>query len=88
MQKFPCPFCGERDETEFHFIVEAGKPRPEPATEVSNEKWAAYLHMGKAPKGEAKEIWLHGTCGLYFIMTRDTVSRDIISSEYLPRASE
>jgi len=88
MQIFPCPFCGERDETEFYFVVEAGKPRPEPAREVSDEKWASYLHLGKAPKGEAREIWLHITCGLYFIMTRDTVTREVIASEFLPEVSE
>ena len=88
MQSFPCPFCGERDETEFHFIVEAGKPRPEPAENVGDQEWARYLHLGKAPKGEASEIWLHTTCGLCFRMTRDTVTREVLSSEYLPEASE
>ena len=28
MQTFPCPFCGLRNETEFHFAAEAGKVRP------------------------------------------------------------
>ncbi|MEL7430667.1 MAG: sarcosine oxidase subunit delta [Pseudomonadota bacterium] len=84
MQQFTCPFCGKRDEPEFHFVVEAGKPRPEPASEVSDEKWAAYLHMGKAPKGTAREIWLHTTCGLYFLMTRDTVTREVTDVAYLP----
>ncbi len=88
MQHFPCPFCGVRDETEFHFVVEAGKPRPEPAKDVSDDQWATYLHLGKAPMGKAKEIWLHQTCGLYFLMTRNTVTREILGSEYLPEADE
>lgn len=88
MQTFICPFCGKRDETEFHFVVEAGKPRPEPAEEIDDETWATYLHLGKAPKGTAKEVWLHTTCGLYFLMTRDTVTREIINSEFLPGAKE
>ncbi len=88
MQHFPCPFCGVRDETEFHFVVEAGKPRPEPAKDVSDDQWATYLHLGKAHRGKAKEIWLHQTCGLYFLMNRNTVTREIISSEYLPEAEE
>ena len=86
MQRFPCPFCGLRDETEFHFVVEAGKPRPEPADEVSDEKWAQYLYMNKAPKGTAREIWLHQTCGEYFILERDTVSRIVQRSTQLPGA--
>ncbi|MEM6739897.1 MAG: sarcosine oxidase subunit delta [Pseudomonadota bacterium] len=84
MQRFECPFCGWRDETEFRFIVEAGKPRPEPADAVSDAEWAAYLYACKAPKGTAREIWVHLTCGEYFILIRDTVTREVIRSEPLP----
>ena len=84
MQVFPCPFCGLRDEAEFHFAVEAGHARPEPAAEVSDADWAAYLYLHKAPKGASREVWLHTTCGEYFIMTRNTVSREVLSSEALP----
>ena len=80
MQRFPCPFCGLRAETEFHFVVEAGKPRPEPAAEVSDADWAHYLYLCHSPKGAATEVWLHLTCGEYFVMHRDTVSRDVIRS--------
>ena len=88
MQMFPCPFCGSRNENEFHFVVEAGKPRPEPAEHVSDDAWASYVHLAKAPKGEAGEIWLHTTCGLYFIMKRDTVTREVLGSSYLPGAKK
>lgn len=84
MQRFKCPFCGERDETEFHFAVEAGHPRPEPAQEVSDERWAEYLYLHKSPKGASSEIWLHVTCGEYFILHRDTVTREVLGSEALP----
>jgi len=49
MQLFSCPFCGERDETEFVFCAEAGKTRPEPAAEVSADAWARYLYLGDNP---------------------------------------
>ncbi|MGI9366545.1 MAG: sarcosine oxidase subunit delta [Rhizobiaceae bacterium] len=84
MQIFACPFCGERDETEFHFVVEAGTARPEPAEAVSDKDWTNYLYLNDAPKGEAREIWLHLTCGDYFILTRNTVTREISSCEALP----
>lgn len=84
MQLFPCPFCGEREEREFHFATEAGKPRPEPAETVSDAEWAAWLYMNRAPKGVAREVWLHLTCGEYFVMTRDTATRDVLGSEALP----
>lgn len=84
MQHFPCPFCGLRDETEFHFAVEAGHARPEPADAVSDAEWSAYLHENASPKGKAREVWLHLTCGEYFVLRRDTVSREVLGSDPLP----
>ena len=57
MQIFPCPFCGPRDESEFHYVGEP-KARPEPAGSVSDAEWANYLWFNAHPKGEAREIWL------------------------------
>ncbi len=86
MQQFPCPFCGLRNETEFHFAFEAGHPRPEPAKDVSDAEWAKYLYLHKAPKGKSSEIWLHLTCHEYFILHRDTVTREVLSCDVLPGA--
>lgn len=83
MQLFSCPFCGERDETEFTFCAEAGKTRPEPAAEVSADAWAGYLYLGDNPKGAAREIWQHATCGEFFLMERDTVSHAVAGSRGL-----
>lgn len=84
MQLFTCPFCGPREETEFHFAAEAGKARPEPAEEVSDADWADYLYLNDAPKGPAREVWVHLTCGEFFVMTRDTVTRAVLDSQTLP----
>jgi sarcosine oxidase subunit delta len=88
MQLFPCPFCGPRDETEFHFAAEAGKARPEPAPRVTDVRWAEYLYLNDAPLGQAREVWLHLTCGEFFVMTRDTVTREVIDSTALPGRTE
>jgi sarcosine oxidase subunit delta len=84
MQQFPCPFCGLRDETEFHFAAEAGKTRPGPASDVGDDVWADYLFQNDAPKGHAREIWVHMTCGEFFVMTRDTVTREVLECTALP----
>ena len=84
MQRFPCPFCGLRDETEFHFAAESGKIRPEPAPDVSDAQWAEYLYGADAVKGVAREVWVHLTCGEFFVLTRDTVTRDVLDSVALP----
>ncbi|WP_211250240.1 sarcosine oxidase subunit delta [Fodinicurvata fenggangensis] len=81
MQRFSCPFCGPRDETEFFYGGEAGNERPEPAENISPVRWAQYLHMEKNEKGRAREIWVHLTCGEFFVMERDTVTHEIFKTE-------
>ena len=75
MQQFPCPFCGLRDETEFHFVAEAGKTRPDTqGGHVSAAAWSQYLYFQSNPKGSSSEVWMHKTCREYFILERDTLS--------------
>ncbi|GAB5446830.1 sarcosine oxidase subunit delta [Gymnodinialimonas sp.] len=81
MQIFPCPFCGPRAETEFHFATVAGRVRPEWAPDTG--EWARYLYGEEAPKGVTQEVWLHTTCGEYVLLTRDSVTREISGSEAL-----
>lgn len=83
MQQFPCPFCGLRDEHEFHFAGEAGKIRPNTLGEVSAADWASYLHNQKNPKGQAREIWMHRPCAEMFILRRDTVTMAVLGVEQL-----
>jgi sarcosine oxidase, subunit delta len=84
MQIFPCPFCGARDESEFHYVGEP-KARPEPAGSVSDAEWASYLWFNANPKGETREIWLHLTCMEMFAMTRNTATNAVVASEVLAR---
>lgn len=83
MQLFPCPFCGPRPETEFHFATEAGRTRPEPSEAVSPEAWSKYLYANANPKGATREIWVHLTCGEFFAMERDSVTHIVKGAEAL-----
>lgn len=80
MQRFACPFCGPRDETEFFFGGEAGKHRPEPAPGTTAEAWSAYLVENRNSKGPSREIWVHLTCGEFFLMERDTVTHAVLAT--------
>lgn len=80
MQRFPCPFCGLRDEREFRYGGEAGKARPDTRTDVSDETWRDYLFANKNPMGQTREIWVHLTCQEYFILERDTVSMEVTAN--------
>jgi heterotetrameric sarcosine oxidase delta subunit len=75
----PCPFCGERDETEFRCGGEAHIVRPKQPAALSDDQWADYLFMRSNPKGVHFERWrhIHG-CGRWFNLARDTVSDRIL----------
>lgn len=79
MLLIPCPFCGEREETEFHCGGEAHIVRPKQPSALSDDQWADYLFMRKNPKGVHFERWrhVHG-CGRWFNAARDTVSDRIL----------
>ena len=42
-----CPYCGERDQSEFSAGGEAHIVRPKQPTELSDDQWAEYLFMRK-----------------------------------------
>jgi len=83
MQIFNCPFCGPRDEREFHFAGEAGKVRPDTTQSISDADWADYLFSRHNTKGAATEAWIHLTCGEMFVITRDTVTMEVLETRAL-----
>ena len=46
-----CPYCGEREQSEFKAGGEAHIVRPKQPTELSDDEWAEYLFMRKNIKG-------------------------------------
>ncbi|MEX0281849.1 MAG: sarcosine oxidase subunit delta [Arenibacterium sp.] len=83
MQLFPCPFCGLRNETEFHFAGELGKVRPDTTGDVSDAVWARYLYTQRNEKGTVREVWMHLTCSELFVLERDSVTMEVLASNAL-----
>jgi len=79
MLLIPCPWCGEREETEFRCGGEAHIVRPKQPAALSDDEWADYLFMRTNPRDVHCERWrhLHG-CGRWFNLARDTVSDQIL----------
>ena len=76
-----CPWCGPRDELEFHCGGEGHIWRPEPYDGISDEAWAEYLFSRGNPKGPHLERWVHdGGCRRWFNLARDTATHAIIAS--------
>lgn len=80
MLLIPCPWCGLRDETEFHCGGEAHINRPSDPDKVDDEQWAAYLFLRSNPKGLHRERWLHRHgCRRWFNVLRHTVTHEIVT---------
>ena len=73
-----CPWCGERDESEFTYGGEAHIVRPENPDSATDEEWADYLFFRKNPKGDHLEQWCHSSgCRRWFNVRRDTLTYKI-----------
>ena len=74
MLLIPCPYCGTRPETEFHYGGEAHIARPEDPASLDDAAWADFLFMRKNTRGLFRERWLHAAgCRRWFNAVRDTV---------------
>lgn len=73
-----CPWCGERDESEFSYGGEANIVRPATPDTLTDKEWANYLFMRKNPRGDHVEQWNHSQgCRRWFIAERNTVTYKI-----------
>lgn len=75
-----CPWCGPRQEVEFHCGGQAHVARPEAPDALSDGEWADYLFMRDNPKGLFAERWVHSAgCRRWFNMLRHTVTHEIVA---------
>lgn len=80
MLLIPCPWCGPRDASEFHYGGEAHITRPTAPETLSDAEWADYLFMRTNTKGPFRERWVHSQgCRRWFNVARDTVSDRILA---------
>jgi heterotetrameric sarcosine oxidase delta subunit len=71
-----CPWCGERDETEFRYRGDARVVRP--AANAGVEAYATYVYVRDNPCGWHLEWWLHvAGCRKLLKVVRHTVSHEI-----------
>jgi sarcosine oxidase, subunit delta len=74
-----CPYCGQRDESEFAYGGEAHIARPSQTDQLTDQQWGDYLFMRKNPKGVHFERWNHARgCRRWFNAARHTVTHEII----------
>jgi heterotetrameric sarcosine oxidase delta subunit len=79
MMLLTCPWCGPRDETEYHYGGQAHVAYPESPSDLSDEEWADYLFFRDNPKGPFAERWSHSAgCRRWFNVVRDTATYEVL----------
>jgi heterotetrameric sarcosine oxidase delta subunit len=75
-----CPWCGPREEVEFHYGGQAHVAYPAAPLELDDVTWAEYLFVRENTKGPFAERWVHSAgCRRWFNVVRDTVTSEILS---------
>lgn len=78
--RIPCPFCGERDLSEFEFLGDAALQRPDPTAPEALERFVDYVYLRDNPQGIHSELCQHRYgCRSWLVVERDTGTHDIAS---------
>tara|TARA_B100000683_G_C12148522_1_gene414962 strand:+ start:146 stop:496 length:351 start_codon:yes stop_codon:yes gene_type:complete len=74
-----CPYCGEREQSEFTNGGEAHVIRPKDPDALSDKEWGQYVFYRSNPKGIFYERWVHTHgCRKWFNVVRDTSTDTIL----------
>lgn len=78
MIRINCPFCGERDHSEFAYGGDASIEYP--ALDASPEEWCEAIFLRENVRGRQFETWHHvNGCRMWLVVERDTMTHEIFS---------
>ncbi len=81
MIRITCPFCGERDHSEFSYGGDATVAYP--ALDAPVEDWNAAVYERRNPRGPHKEYWHHlNGCRSWLVVERDTLTHEVGKVEF------
>jgi heterotetrameric sarcosine oxidase delta subunit len=76
MLRISCPWCGERDESEFRYRGDASRRRPQAAAGLPD--FVSYVFERDNRRGWHLEWWLHSAgCGQLLQVQRHTLTHQI-----------
>ncbi len=74
-----CPYCGERDQSEFSNGGQAHVARPKDPEKLNDKEWSEYVFVRSNPKGVFFERWVHTHgCRKWFNAARNTSTDEIL----------
>ena len=78
MIRINCPFCGERDHSEFSYGGDASIVYP--PLDASIDEWHDAVFMRENIRGMQAETWHHANgCRMWLVVERDTMTHEIKS---------
>ncbi len=78
MIRIPCPFCGERDHSEFGYGGDGAIEYP--ALDASEQDWLRAVFLRANVAGVQTETWQHvNGCRMWLVVERDTITHEIYS---------
>ncbi len=78
--RIQCPFCGERDLSEFVYHGDAGVVRPDPHAADAPARFFDEVYLRSNPAGPHEELWYHGSgCRSWLRVRRNTRTHEILS---------
>ena len=79
--RITCPLCGERDRREVYYQG-AAVALNRPAPDAGDDAWEDYVHLRENPAGVTRELWYHESgCGAWIVVTRNTVTHEVMGAE-------
>jgi sarcosine oxidase subunit delta len=82
--RIECPYCGERNASEFLYKGDASVKRPQ---SLDPDAFFDFVYIRQNAAGLMKEFWFHsGGCQSWLIVTRNTVTHEVRGVE-APRAA-
>lgn len=78
-----CPFCGERDSSEYAYLGDAKVTRPDPQSADAANQFFEAVYMRDNPAGRHEEFWYHQAgCRRWLEVTRDTRTHEIFATRF------
>jgi len=78
MIRIDCPYCGLRDETEFHYGGDGTLTRP--GDDATLGAWNTFVFVRENPRGPHVELWQHTAgCRQWIKVARDTLTHEVLA---------
>ena len=83
--RISCPYCGPRGNDEFSYLGDATVRRPDGSAADAARAFHDYVYLRENPSGIHRELWYHGGCRSWLVVTRHTRTHEVIEAKFAER---